>query len=826
MMANGDGYGLSYTPYEYTTFNYPDPFQRINPPNKEIALIVSSPKIAINAFNGIPGDLGQLSNTSGGFENGHGETRSRFIWVDSNNVNDFVNYDVEDLHADDEPNYRLNVYWNENEVKPTGLLYINGKLYLACHRHDEDNAVAPAHDAHVFYSVETANDKLGEIWAPEHATIDRFGTKVLHRLDFSAPTWANYKFTTPAFIQFGEAYADFGDAFSSGNVPTAEQGEVYVYALSTHHSWWNRDELYLGRVKVKDGAIWTSDDIRDGTKWEYWSGMEYTDFGGQKRLWPRWVSDVDLANAVLHSDGEVGQASTIYHEPSGQYYMTTWTNSDRSTLNGRVEPDDDNPYGSRHDNRWFLWEADQPWGPWKKIFTNDYHGRQNDLVGVVLGVDALGNPLPSSVGAYGFMGYASQIMPTWLEDHPEGGWKIWMLQSGFWNVLVTGESPWLRNGNYTTEFIQLHIKPDPAQTENVHSIIENYQQNDHKLKGDLLNKRIGYLFEAGRNLYVTHLGRYYETGDQHDHQLRIVEVNVNAGQATPASGGMNASVTLTMNPSTGQMDRHGFLYEELVAPVQITKGRKYLLLSDESSTDYYYGDPNVNSPDNPDIPELKAGQSIDILNYAIETGTGSNAWSLGTVTNGTHPGNSMGLINMITADPPEPFAEASNLVGGDQASIYAGMNFTLDRPIVVTHLGRYKFGGLFQNQLKHEIKLLRRTNPRENEPAWAQVAWGIADMANVPSSVGFVYAELATPVRLEANEEYLLVSREYTTAEVGSLEAFYRGTSSSTWPILSYPSSIGIQVVGAGYFEMDTRTWIQTTTVEGQCYGPLNMKIK
>jgi hypothetical protein len=834
-MANGDGYGLSFLPHGPSTFNYPNPFTYIDlflPTQFQIGDVVKAPKVAVNVFNGIPGALGELSSISGGFESGHGETRSRFIWIMPGEVQRFIDSsanpetpDVEDMHADT-VNDRLNTYWNDSELKPTGMLYINGKLYMACHRHDDNFAVNPAYDAHVFYSQETVNDELGEVWEPQRPVNERLGTQVLRRIDFGSPTWTNYKFTTPVFIQFGEAYADFDDAFPSGDLPTAEQGEVYVYAFSTHHSWWNRDELYLGRVKVKDGAVWTSDDIRDGTKWEYWAGMEYTDFGGQQRLWPRWVPDVELANAVLHSEGEIGQGSIVYHQPSDKYYMTTWTNSDRETLDGRIEPDDDNPYGGRHDVRWFLWEADRPWGPWRKIFTNDHHGRQNDYTGVVLAINQLG--IAMQTGAYGFMGYSIQIAPTWFEDNPAGGWNLWLLQSGFWNFLphVEPGAAWLWEGSYTTEFIQLHVKPDPSPVNNVASIIENYQQNDHKLKGDLLQKRIGCLFEAKRDLYVTHLGRYYDTGNQNTHALRIVEATVNGNTATPAAGGLNASVTVAMNPSAGVMDKHGFIYGAVSAPVQLREGRRYLLLSDESNADFYYGDPNVNSPDNPDIPELKAGQSIDILNYVIETGTGSNAWNLGVLTNGTHPGNSMGLVNMLTADPPEPFAEASNLASGDQASAYAGMNFTLDRPLIVTHLGRYKFGGLFANQLKHEIKLLRRTNPRENELPWAQVAWGVVDMANVPSSIGFVYAELVTPVRLEANEEYLLVSREYATVEVGSLEAFYRGTNPATWPILSYPSGIGIEVIGAGYFALDTRTWIQSTSVEGQCYGPLNMKIK
>jgi hypothetical protein len=835
-MANGDGYGLSYLPYYYSTFNYPSPITFVQGLSNVVASVVSAPKVAVSVFNGIPGEFGELSSSSGGFENGHGETRSRFIYVDSTRVDDFVNYDIEDMHGDNEPSYRLNTFWNESELKPTGMLYINGDLYMVCQRHDDNYAVGAAYDAHVFYSQETANDRLGEVWEPQRPVNERLGTQVLRRIDFGSPTWTDYKFTTPVFIQFGQAYADFNEAFPAGDLPTAEQGDVYVYAVSTNHSWWNRDDLYLGRVKVKDGAVWTTDDIRDGTKWEYWAGMEYTDFGGQQRLWPRWVSDVDLANAVLHSDGEIGQPSIIYHQPSDKYYMTTWTNSDRGTLDGRIDPDDDNPYGGRHDNRWFLWEADQPWGPWKKIFTNDYNGRQNDCPDIIWDprTDEFGNP--RGVAVYGFMGYTIQILPTWFEDNPGGGWNIWLLESGFWNFLEPEQNAWLQNGNYTTEFVQLHIMPDPAQEDNVASVMANYQQNDHKLRGDLLDKRIGFLLEAKRDLYVTHLGRYYDTGNQYDHDLGIIEVNVNAGQATPVSGGLNATVSVTMDPSAGIMDENGFIYGALVAPVQLRAGRKYLLLSDESSADYYYGNPYANSPDNPDIPEIKTGQSIDILNYAIETGTGSDAWSLGTLTNGSYPGNSLGLVNMLMADPPESFASAANLGSADQASLYAGMNFTVDRPIVVTHLGRYKFLPYYPNQLKHEIKVLRRGNPRENEPSWTQVAWAVVDMTNSPQADGFVYAPLASPVRLKENEEYLLVSREYGATEVSGIEVYYRGNGDGSFPILTYVQDAGMHVIGAGYFNLDTRTWNQITgtgtndpnwaMLQDRCFGPLNLKFK
>jgi hypothetical protein len=852
-MANGDGYGLSYLPLGYTTFSYPDPLTIVNPgPDRFlVADVVPAPRLAVNVFDGVPGDFAQLSNTSGNYENGHGETRARFIWIDPTlpegsaykNVDKFIDFDVEDMHADDEPTKRLSVYWNDSEVKPTGMLYINGKLYMACHRHDDNFAVNPAYDAHVFSSEETTVEgvdyELGEFWEPQadddpEDDMERLGTGVLRRIDFRSPTWTDYRFTTPVFIQFGEAYADFDDAFPSGDVPTAEQGEVYVYALSTHHSWWNRDELYLGRVKVGDGAGWTTDDIRDGTKWEYWSGMEYTDFGGQKRLWPRWASDVDLANAVLHSDGEIGQPSIIYHQPSDKYYMTTWTNSDRETLDGRIEPEDDNPYGGRHDNRWFLWEADRPWGPWKKIFTNDFHGRQNDHPDVIMQLNAEGEP--DRFGAYGFMGYAIQIVPTWFEDASEGGWKIWLLQSGFWQTVGAYTGPcWLWDGQYTTEFIQLHIKPEPMSGDNVVPIMENYQQNDHKMPGALLQKRIGYLFEAQRDFHATHIGRYYDTGNALNHALKLLEVDVNGGQASPV-GLLDVSLSVGMNSTTGLMDRHGFQYGSTGVPVLLEKGKKYLVLSDESNADYYYGDPDAETPDNPDIPEIKAGNSITVMNYAVETGTGTNVWDLGTVTNGAHPGNSMGLVNLLIADESATFAEAGNLGLTGQESIYAGMNFTADQPVIVTHLGRYKYLASFPNQLKHEIKILRTTTQREHEPSWAQVAWGIVDMANAPESDGFVYAELETPVRLEAGETYLLVSREYNTTEAGGSEVYFHGNSNVTWPMLSYPQDVGIQVIGAGYFSVDTRIWNQITgqdaidpnfeSMEDRCFGPLSFKFK
>jgi hypothetical protein len=114
--------------------------------------------------------------------------------------------------------------------------------------------------------------------------------------------------------------------------------------------------------------------------------------------------------------------------------------------------------------------------------------------------------------------------------------------------------------------------------------------------------------------------------------------------------------------------------------------------------------------------------------------------------------------------------------------------------------------------------------------------WAVADMDQTPDEEGYVYAELATPVRLEAGEEYLLVSREYEISETANDVYYYGRYSDDDLPVLTYDPNLGIQVIGAGYFMIDARTWYQITGQgaidpgsEGlldRCFGPLNMKLK
>lgn len=177
-------------------------------------------------------------------------------------------------------------------------------------------------------------------------------------------------------------------------------------------------------------------------------------------------------------------------------------------------------------------------------------------------------------------------------------------------------------------------------------------------------------------------------------------------------------------------------------------------------------------------------------------------------------------------------AEAEHFGTVNEYDLYAGMSFTTSRPVVITHLGRFKHvSGGVENHLKHELKLFRQTNPRENEPQWAQVAWAVVDMSQTPvaDDDGFVYTELATPVRLEDGETYILVSHEYWFG--GDIaDEYYHGEEagdSATLPILTYPSGSGITLIGAGRFYAGTRNWTQVTNqydYPNRCYGPLNLK--
>ena len=208
--------------------------------------------------------------------------------------------------------------------KPTGMVCVDGELYLAVQDLRLDFNEAPA------ASISKSADK-GRTWT----------------WDTSAPMFADHVFTTVFFLDYGK---------DSEHAP-----EGYVYAYGLDNNW--RDsfddsvpdpvDLYLARVPKNR--------IQDRAAWEFFAGTEGAD--------PLWRADIDDRVAVLHDDrmlypeGDGGDATTVggsdltvisqgsvvYNKPLDRYIYTSWT-----------------------ELTFEFYEAPTPWGPFELFLSKDF----------------------------------------------------------------------------------------------------------------------------------------------------------------------------------------------------------------------------------------------------------------------------------------------------------------------------------------------------------------------------------------------------------------------------------------------------------------------
>ncbi|HET7267986.1 MAG TPA: hypothetical protein VFJ15_07750 [Oleiagrimonas sp.] len=226
--------------------------------------------------------------------------------------------------------------------KPTGMLAVDGngdgkcELYLAV----QNLHTAPCPDCFNDAPMATVlrSDDYGQTWR-----------------DTDGPMFADHKFTTVFFL-------DFGKAGEHARVLGPEDSR-YAYAYGIDYNW--RDptnpalpsttDLYLARVPTQS--------IQDRSAWRFFAGT-----GGDGK--PTWAKDLEQRQPVLHDARTVyhelrcggrpgdlkahdvsviSQGSVVYNAPLKRYIYTSWT--------------------------WYtfeFYEAPTPWGPWRLFLHKDF----------------------------------------------------------------------------------------------------------------------------------------------------------------------------------------------------------------------------------------------------------------------------------------------------------------------------------------------------------------------------------------------------------------------------------------------------------------------
>jgi hypothetical protein len=211
--------------------------------------------------------------------------------------------------------------WGGHGPKPSGMICVNGVLYLAFQNLLRGRM--PAHgllsqhgsDAQIVYS-----STKGQFWTPALANI-------------AAPMFPGNHFGGPAFINFGQNNAGARDQ--------------YVYAVSGDQ-WDNGSNLRLGRVPA--------DSIMETGQWEFVCAFNPDGT-------PAWKRALGEAIPVFSLHRQLGLPEMVWLAGLKRYLLFTWT------LHGDFDP----TLGTDL----HVFESPEPWGPFSHVYSEElWEGRE------------------------------------------------------------------------------------------------------------------------------------------------------------------------------------------------------------------------------------------------------------------------------------------------------------------------------------------------------------------------------------------------------------------------------------------------------------------
>jgi hypothetical protein len=216
--------------------------------------------------------------------------------------------------------------WGGDGVKPSGMICVDGILYLAFQNlrkfRKPAHGMASQHgsDAHIVYSCTTAAVPKGQWWVPAIQNI-------------AAPMFPGHKFGGPAFVNFGRNNADARDEF--------------VYAVSSDQ-WDNGSNLRLGRVSAAE--------ITRAEAWQWVCAFKPS---GE----PSWLHNLDEAIPVLSLHRWLGLPEMVYLAGIKRYLLLTW----------RLHKD----FSGSDGTDLVILDAPEPWGPFTLVHFEEYwQGRE------------------------------------------------------------------------------------------------------------------------------------------------------------------------------------------------------------------------------------------------------------------------------------------------------------------------------------------------------------------------------------------------------------------------------------------------------------------
>jgi len=149
-------------------------------------------------------------------------------------------------------------------------------------------------------------------------------------------TWADWTFEKLGcctFLNFGKNYTGARDDY------------VYVYSPDHPSAYVGADRLILARVPSRK--------VRQRSAYEFFAGLDGS--GG-----PTWSADLADAAGAFEHDGRCSRSSVHYNAPLGRYIL--WQQLTNT------------PHGSesRFGGGFAMYEAPQPWGPWRTVYYTEH----------------------------------------------------------------------------------------------------------------------------------------------------------------------------------------------------------------------------------------------------------------------------------------------------------------------------------------------------------------------------------------------------------------------------------------------------------------------
>lgn len=218
-------------------------------------------------------------------------------------------------------------------MKPSGLLDIGGTLYLSVE--------AQNYGDNPFFNRQ--RNLRG--WILRSADGGRhFEDAGMERPFFEG------RLSSCHFLQFGKGYEGARDGYVYAYFPyDAEDGNSY---------WENNDALLLGRVKKEQ--------LQNRAAWEFFCGSGNT---------PAWNADEQKARPVFSYYKMTGANHVCYNAGIGRYLMGNYGFIDE---NLHPRPVHQMSYPESHISQLTLFEAPEPWGPWRLFYRNDNWGTYGD----------------------------------------------------------------------------------------------------------------------------------------------------------------------------------------------------------------------------------------------------------------------------------------------------------------------------------------------------------------------------------------------------------------------------------------------------------------